>query len=331
MHMANGHGDIEGAIQRAKRFARKLRKATPRTVANKLGFFYIRNRHIAKEASQCALYRKFERQYRDVLEAPVEAGEQRRSRKVWVCWLQGFDSAPDLVKACLNSLKRNLSGYEIVELDESNLREYAQLPDYIEAKYRAGIITRAHYTDLLRVDLLCRHGGIWIDSTVLCTSPDLMPVVENAPLFVFKEYKIAPLDQLPIVASSWFVGAVSNHPILLLTRKLLYAYWRRENVLREYYTFHLFFAMAARRFPEEWRAVPPYNNISPFVLRYEIMRPDSQELWERILSFSSFHKLSYRHDFTGDGNNLYAHILREYLPERSEGAVPFPHSQPGRA
>ena len=302
--MAKEH-DNTSAIPVAKQFVRKLRKATPRTVMNKLGFYYVRNKNVALRARQSTLYQKLKKQYRDILEAPVEP----------VCWFQGFDNAPDLVKACLNSLRRNLSGYEIVMLDDTNLHTYVQFPDYIEEKRRKGIIRPAHYSDLVRAALLSQYGGIWFDSTVLCTSPALMSVIESAPLFVFKEYSIYRYDASPTIASSWLIGAVSNHPILLKTRDLLYAYWKREKRLKNYFLFHLFFAMAARQFPQEWDKVPPYNNISPFMMQFEMKQTYTPELWEKMLSFSPIHKLSYRYDYSSEKENLYKHVLREYLPK----------------
>lgn len=241
--------------------------------------------------------------------------EQRRSNKVWVCWLQGFDGAPDVVRACLNSIRRNIQGYEIIALDENNLRDYVQLPGYIEEKYRQGIISRPHYSDLIRTALLCEHGGLWIDATVLCTSPSLMPVIERAPLFVYRDYRISRRDAPPTIASSWLIGAVSNHPILRLTQKLLYEYWKRETWLRDYFLFHLFFAMAARQYPEEWEAAPPYNNISPYTLQFEGRKPYTRERWEELRGFSPFHKLSYHSNTSQDEASMYVRVIREYLSD----------------
>ena len=36
-----------------------------------------------------------------------------------------------------------------------------------------GIITRTNYSDLLRLSLLAKHGGMWMDSTFFVTEPIL--------------------------------------------------------------------------------------------------------------------------------------------------------------
>lgn len=76
------------------------------------------------------------------------------SNKVWVCWLQGIDNAPELVKTCFASLCKYLKDREIVLLTNENIHDYVQLPVFIEEKHKRGIIPVAQYTDLLRLELL---------------------------------------------------------------------------------------------------------------------------------------------------------------------------------
>ena len=94
------------------------------------------------------------------------------NRTVWICWLQGRDNAPELVKACINSIENNLKDFNIVILTEENISKYTMLPVHVMKKYNEGKITRTHFSDILRVSILCEYGGLWVDSTVLCTDGD---------------------------------------------------------------------------------------------------------------------------------------------------------------
>lgn len=60
-------------------------------------------------------------------------------------------------------------GYDVKVIDEKNWLEYIDLPDYIICRRERKHIPPAHFADLLRLELLIRYGGTWIDSTVLCT------------------------------------------------------------------------------------------------------------------------------------------------------------------
>ena len=96
----------------------------------------------------------------------ADQAPQERSSIVWFCWLQGIESAPPIVKACYKALQENLDGKEIRVVDDNNRKELVQLPDYIERRHDKGQIPHAMFSDLLRLELLIKFGGSWIDATV---------------------------------------------------------------------------------------------------------------------------------------------------------------------
>ena len=76
----------------------------------------------------------------------------KNSRYVWVCWLQGMENAPELVKVCYELLCKNINDREIVVLTNENLSQYVHLPEYIERKHEKDIIPDAAFTDMLRLE-----------------------------------------------------------------------------------------------------------------------------------------------------------------------------------
>ena len=71
--------------------------------------------------------------------------KEANSNTVWFLWMQGIDQAPELVKKCLASLQKQIKDKEIVILDENNLLDYIQLPNYIMEKYQKGIIKNVFF------------------------------------------------------------------------------------------------------------------------------------------------------------------------------------------
>lgn len=240
----------------------------------------------------CKLRKKYRRFIADFKAADHNA-PRCRSNKVWVCWLQGLEQAPALVQQCYRSLQKNLPDREIVLLTEENYRNYVTLPDYICRKAEAGIIPKAQFSDLLRLELLIRHGGTWIDSTVLCTGGEIPAYMLESDLFMFQTLKPG-LDGHPTAVSNWFMTACTNHPILQLTQALLYAYWEKKNVLVDYFIFHLFFQLAVEAYPEEWNKVVPFSNAVPHILLLRLFTAYEPEVWESIKKMTPFHKLTYK-------------------------------------
>ncbi len=219
---------------------------------------------------------------------------RRRTNYVWVCWLQGIENAPELVKVCFASLKTNLNEREVVLLTESNIHEYVTLPDFIEEKYRKGIIPAAHYSDLLRLQLLIDHGGTWIDATVMCTGKNYPKDLIDSDLFVFQHLEKG--EYIFRGMSNWFITSCTNNWVLMVVRDMLYTYWKDYDCVLNYFMFHQFFFMVMERHPEVAANMPRYSNAIPHYLSRRIGDEYDEQWMTELKKRTSFHKLNYRVD-----------------------------------
>lgn len=254
--------------------------------------------------------------------------EHKRSKILWFCWLQGLEQAPSVVKACYNSLKRNLPYREVKVIDNENWKEYVELPEYIVKKWEQGRIPAALFSDLLRLELLIKYGGTWIDSTVLCTglnenhneNDNKSRIVElenkakqylDADLFLFQYTK---QGSIPISISNWFITACSNNEVLMVLRELLYAYWRDYDCTLDYYIFHLFFSLLSKEYPDTIIDMPYGQSMNSLALLHHWGEKFDLIKWEKLTSKVSFHKLAFRVDENVKNNkgNYYNYILMEY-------------------
>ncbi len=235
---------------------------------------------------------------------------RRRSNKVWVCWLQGMDTAPALVQTCYASLQKHLPDRQIVLLTEENYKSYVNFPAHIQNKIDKGIISKTHFSDLLRLELLINHGGTWIDATVLCTGGQIPTYMLDTDLFVYQTLKPG-LDGHAACISSWFMTACTNHPILLLTRHLLYTYWQKHKKMKDYFLLHDCFQLAIEAYPQEWNKVVPCSNSTPHILLLRLFEPYDSTLWQAVQNMTPFHKLTYKFSQadTQKENTYYARIF----------------------
>lgn len=221
--------------------------------------------------------------------------EEKHEKIIWMCWLQGIETAPELVQRCAASVKRHLEpkGYRVIFLNEKNLHEYVTLPDYIEEKKQKGLISGAHYADLIRLNVLLAYGGTWIDSTVFCSSDEIPAFQLESPLFVYQILKPGR-DGHSLPMSNWFITAHAGHPILKLTRDLLYDYWMKNDKLVDYFIFHYYFEIASQALPEQSRQIIPCSSETPHILLLHLFEPYSPEWMDAVLAQSCFHKLTYK-------------------------------------
>lgn len=224
-----------------------------------------------------------------------DSSERNSSNKVWVLWLQGMDNAPDIVKTCYKSLVNNLSDREIVLLTEENYRDYITFPDYIQKKVNNGVITKTHMSDLLRLELLNTYGGTWVDATVFFSGANIPDYMFNSELFMFQKLKPG-LDGHPKAISSWFITSKPNNPILVLSQKLLYDYWKSHDFMIDYFLLHDFIQLSIEAYPEIWNKVVPFSSSTPHMLLLRLFNEYVDEIWSGISEQVSIHKLSYKFD-----------------------------------
>ena len=123
------------------------------------------------------IYNYLKSEYESVIQYCVEKYNEKDAKTcektyIWVMWWQGESAMPPIVKACYSSIKRAAKDYEVVLITEENWKQYVEIPQYIIDKVDCKKITLTHFSDIVRVALLKRWGGLWIDATVYA---DIIP------------------------------------------------------------------------------------------------------------------------------------------------------------
>jgi hypothetical protein len=253
---------------------------------------FIRDEAVLSQIARLGAY-DYLQKYRYVLAWPPALPEAVNPyvNKIWVCWLQGIETAPPVVQQCVRSIKSHYTNEEVILLDGANISQYINVPDYITKKWRAGRISHTHYSDVVRMRLLAKYGGVWMDATTFLL--DKLPeYISHADLFAFKCHPAAG-----VVASNWFIVAKPNHPVISKVANLLCEYWKKENKLISYSLFHLFFTMTVNSSAETnalWSAVPYFDDVNCKILQKELFDTFSPVRLAQIKQASVIQKLSYK-------------------------------------
>jgi mannosyltransferase OCH1-like enzyme len=88
---------------------------------------------------------------------------------IWFYWHQGIDKAPVIVKKCLQSWKKYNPEWDIRVLDERTSQQYINI-DFLKQTQGNAVALQA-YADILRLNLVYKYGGIWVDASSFCCVP----------------------------------------------------------------------------------------------------------------------------------------------------------------
>lgn len=279
---------------------------------------FIHHEYIEQELKDSEVYRYLDK-YMDTEtpldDVPVKKDCVKLNCTIWVLWMQGMKNAPHLVRKCYESVCENKPGeYDAVLLSELNLGDYITLPDCIWEKYENGCISTTHLSDIIRVELLAAYGGCWIDATVFC-SGKIPWYMLSKNMFLFK---IASVGSDPVEKmSSWWISAGKSNRIVLLTRRMLYAYWQNETDIRNYFLLHIIMSKIIDTDLESqivFGDIPYFNSGNAHVLYGKLGKAYDEEEYGMIKDASVIHKLSYKRKYLqGDIYNYYMALLEGNL------------------
>ena len=104
--------------------------------------------------------------YKNVNNKTSDLSKESSSNNIWVFWWQGYDAAPLLVKKCIDSIIKNTGNHPVILITKENWKNYTDIPDYIIEKVEKGIVSLTHFSDILRMALISKNGGLWLDATI---------------------------------------------------------------------------------------------------------------------------------------------------------------------
>ena len=225
------------------------------------------------------------------------------NKTIWIMWWQGEKEAPPIVKACIESARKNSNGHPVIVIDENNYKEYIKIPDFIIEKYQKGqkdksplkgtVLSRTHFSDIIRILLLYQYGGIWADSTVFFTKPipeayfesEFTTIGEDDDWYVRKG-----------IWSIWFIGCHANSPLTKFLYQMLCEYWKNNDYWISYLMIYNMMNIAYENVPEIKEILDiftPTNRQALTINRNYNKEVDIEKI-ESFLKVQTIHKLSWR-------------------------------------
>lgn len=227
-------------------------------------------------------------------------------RIIWQYWAQGYETVPDKVSECLDSVNRFSDGYRVIRLTDADLSEYLDIPDYVLEK--RSMFSLAFFSDLLRCMLLSTYGGIWLDATVLLTGQIPQEYVE-ADYFLFQRnpeeknknywvntyaYYFGWAEGFRVNMLSSFLCAKKDSVVIKTLSALMLKWWKENDCLPDYFFFQILYDVLINGELKEYKCpvvsdcLPHYLQQSINDTKFDLMPKDD------IIRGIPIHKLTYK-------------------------------------
>lgn len=224
--------------------------------------------------------------------------------KVFTYW-DNDDNLPPIVALCRESVKKFIihDEFELIVLNKHNYKDWT---DFRQENIKSSI-TQAHFTDLLRVKLLEKWGGFWLDATCLLTQDfwQATDEIRKQEQFLFSYVKSR--------TGTWFMYAKEpNNYIVSMISEAIQLWWEQKGYLTNYFMLHDVIEMLYwidTVYCNQWNimlSIHPRNALA--VLKsYENQMSNMD--FHLLLQKSFVHKLTYKYD----KNKVYDGSVLSYL------------------
>jgi hypothetical protein len=161
---------------------------------------------------------------------------RKKSKQVkilWMYWEQGIENLTDPYnKMCFDGWKALNPDWDVRVLNKQTASNYIDNFDEFDS------ISIQSRSDLLRIKLLEKYGGVWADASTLPMKPltgNINHMDKGTGIFFYRYIPKRP-DNIHI--SNWFIIAKQPHHYLL--KKLIYAFEQKMRIPKKYpyFIFH---------------------------------------------------------------------------------------------
>ncbi len=134
---------------------------------------------------------------------------------IWTFWDQ--PERPFLVDRCIKSWRQYNPEWELRLLDRDTA---LRLVDMTAFQDRPDIPLQM-FTDILRLKLLLKYGGVWVDATLFCTQAldQWLPNYYENDFFAFSCQRPDRLMTL------WFLAGTTNNPLFATWAEAVFSFW----------------------------------------------------------------------------------------------------------
>ncbi len=215
---------------------------------------------------------------------------------------------------CFESVKRNCPANCRIELvTASNLSSLLEIPQAISDKLASGILSRTHFADYIRIALLNRYGGLWIDATVYVSRPfelDMQP----EQLYTVKLPKLSDTYASDYRWTVSLIGCKKGSVLFAKLQDLMERYIVTHDEFIDFFLFDYFIALLYDYNPAVRRMIGlvEFNNEGFYELAKIINNPSNASA-KKLLESQPFHKLSWKTNYhkTAEGHpTLYSELSK---------------------
>lgn len=235
---------------------------------------------------------------------------------IWVCWWAGIETAPKIVQQCVKSIFANSNNRDVYLITKDNYNQFVKVPDFFLEKLNSQKIGFAHFADYLRVSLLEKYGGLWLDATIFC-SKEIPDNIFEFPLYTLKsKYCENTRYTSKYQWVTFCLGGWRGNIFYSFLKEAFEVYWSQNEYAIDYLFFDYIIDLARKNIPsikKNMDKIPintPHRDDLQAAMNAQLPAEDFEKI---IKDDTGLYKLSWRESYsevTTDGKeSVYGYFI----------------------
>ena len=256
--------------------------------------------------------------YEFIINYEFNTCNQKNSKIIWTLWMRGYENAPELVKSTIDSIRKfaELNNFQFILLEENTIEKYIVFPKLIKEKMDLGVIDYTKISDILRVSLLAKYGGTWVDATIYMKEEfDSSLLLQN--YYTIKTGGIE--DYSPNISNNRWKGFFlsGNSSLFNFTRDFFFEYYSRYDIAVDYLLIDYIFDIAYKYDEKIKNQMLELEKSNPnlFWLESHLGDEFDQKVWDNITETTKVFKTTYKlsEEIKSHKNNFYSKLIDRKL------------------
>ena len=210
-------------------------------------------------------------------------------KNIYFLWFQSLEKAPYIVTKCYQSWKDLNPDWNLILLDDKNIKDYVDYEKFINKE-----IMLCHLADIVRLLLLNKYGGVWVDATTFCNRP-LNEWLDKYMQKGFFAFANPGPDRL---LSNWFICSEKENYITAKWLDSTIEYYLTNKKAHTYFIHHYLFGTLYKtddNFKKIWDNVIKFSADAPHYLLNKLSDTLNETIKGNIDSKKTpLYKLTYK-------------------------------------
>ena len=212
-------------------------------------------------------------------------------------YYKGIQNCPSFIKTSIISIEKNSGKHPLYKLDKYNYDKYILLPKFLLDKLNNKIFNISHFLEILRMGILSKYGGFWIDLT-------FFNIVTSISFYSsLLTFKLSTCNQKlkKIIKQNNFFFSSKNSFLTTYSYKALLIYWKYNNFNTNYlFEYIIYFGYQSLNGFKNYIDKLPYLNFIFFSLN-KSLNEDYHKKWD------NYNSIITTNEYVNDENKNYVY------------------------